>query len=175
MTEPLEYRIMVALADRFRQMSVADGYFYGINDDAVMLDPDNGVDALMSPDESLRKVRPFVIIEPIDGETWEYEPANQLKFTMPILVHWVHTAVPLDDVVTGVPRPPSDFERLRLYWRGCADIEKAINRSNDPHLGGLAVDVRIVDRRWSQQVAGQDVWATLTLHVTSRREFGKAA
>lgn len=173
MTEPLEYQIMVALAERFRLMSTDAGYFYGVDDVAVHLDPDHGVDELMQADETGPRVRPFVILEPVDGETWEYEPANQLKFTMPILVHWVHTAVPLDDAVTAVPRPPADHERLRLYWRGCADIEKAINRSNDPHLGGLAVDVRIVDRL--MRFRGQDVWATLTLHVTSRREFGKAA
>lgn len=175
MTEPLEFQIMVALADRFRQMAVADGYYYGVDDDAVMLDPDNGVDALVQAGESLRKVRPFVIIEPLDGETWNYEPSNQLKFVMPIAVHWVHSAVPLEDAVTGVPRALSDLDRLRIYWRGCADIEKAINRSNDISLGGLAIDTRIVDRKWNQQVDGQDVWAQLTVHVTSRREFGKAA
>lgn len=173
MTEPLEYQIMVALAERFRAMSTGDGYFYAVDDVAVHLDPDNGVDALMQADDTGRKVRPFVILEPVDGETWQYEPANQLKFTMPVLVHWVHSAVPLEDAVTGAPRPPEDHERVRLYWRGCADIEKAINRSGDPHLGGLAVDVRIVDRQ--MRVDGQDVWATLTVEVTSRREYGKAA
>lgn len=176
MTEPLEYQILLALQARFQQMSTDAGYFYGVDDSAVHLDPENGVDVLMGPDETGRKVRPFVVIEPVDGEEWNYEPANQLKFVLPVLVHWVHTAVPASDVVTGVPMPPSDAARVRLYWRGCADIEKALNRSNDPGLGGLATDVRIVDRKWiGGPEVGQDVWAQLTLHVHTRREFGKAA
>jgi hypothetical protein len=107
---------------------------------------------------------------------WNYEPANQLRFVLPVLVNWVHTAVPGADAITGVPMPPSDAARVRIYWRGCADIEKALNRSNDPGLGGLATDVRIVDRKWiAEPEVGQDVWAQLTLHVHTRREFGKAA
>lgn len=176
MTEPLEYQIMQALQARFQQIRVSDGYFYGVDDAAVLLDPDAAVDALMQGDDEGRKVRPFIILEPLDGEQWEYQPANQLKLVVPLAVHWVHTAVPLDALVNGVPRPPTDFERLRTFWRGCADIEKALNRSNDPGLGGLATDVRIVDRKWNSDAAvGQDVWAQLTLHVHARREFGKAA
>lgn len=175
MTEPLEYQILLALQARFQQMSTADGYYYGVDDVAVHLDPNNGVEALR-PDAGGPRVRPFVVIEPLDGEEWNYEPANQLRFVLPVLVNWVHTAVPGADAITGVPMPPSDAARVRIYWRGCADIEKALNRSNDPGLGGLATDVRIVDRKWiAEPEVGQDVWAQLTLHVHTRREFGKAA
>lgn len=176
MTEPLEFQIMLALQARFQQIRVADGYFYGVDDVAVLLDPDNSVEALRATVDGSPRVRPFVAIEPLDGEEWNYEPANQLRFVLPMLVNWVHTAVPASDAVTGVPMPPPDAARLQVYWRGCADIEKALNRSNDPGLGGLATDVRIVDRKWiADREVGQDVWAQLTLHVHTRREFGKVA
>lgn len=175
MTEPLEYQILRALQARFQQIATVDGYFYGVDDVAVLLDPDAGVESVFRADVNGQRRRPMIIIEPLDGEEWKYEPANEVKFVLPVGVHWVHSAVPSADAMTGVPAPPADDERLRTYWRGCADIEKALNRANDPGLGGLATDVRIVDRQWNTQVDGQDVWAQLTLHVHTRREFGKAA
>lgn len=166
MAEPYEYRVRAALKAAFQAIAVAGGFYYGVADGAVVLDPDADVEALLAPEAP----RPLIIIEP-DDEAWEYFASGEVIVRMPTMVTWVHTAVPDTDVVFGTPAPIDDDYRLKVFHRGVADLEKAIGL--DPSLGGLVSDARITNRVWHPGRNGQEVVAQVTLELSSYRRYGQ--
>lgn len=157
MSEPLELRLVQAVQTAIRAITVAGGYFYTVEADAVKLDPNASVEELMRPNGD----RPFVLIE-VQPDEWEYSPANQCKLITRLVLHWVSDSTPTDDT-----------SRLQTYYRGCADLEKAL--AADISLGGLAVDVRITERSVDYQLNGAQVWAKVAVDIRSHRTVGVPA
>lgn len=154
MPEPIDYQIVLNLQTALRAIAVADGYHYTVAAAAVKLDPNQSVETLVAPDG----LRPFLVLEPLP-ERWEYQPANQLQMTLPVLIHWLQDS-----------DPTADTSRLQTYLRGCADVERAI--AQDITRGGLAVDTRIIKRTPETGVDGALVWAQIETEITICRTYG---
>lgn len=171
MLEPREFLIVNHLKAALQSIATADGYYYGVDDGAVVLDPEHDVEALTADGAP----RPFLIVE-LGDEEWQYHPAGELKLVLPGLINWVHDPTPPQDAITGVPSVVDDDERMRIYWRGCADVEKAL--TVDTGRGGLAVDTRITNRRWQPApggAGGQLVWAEIAFEIIIYRTYGVPA
>ncbi len=154
-TEPREYRIVRNLQAALAAMTVAGGYFYDVTSTVVKLDPDHDVAALKRPDVP----RPFLILD-VAKEKWIYEPANELKLVLPVMVHWI-----------GESDPTVDEARMLMFYRACADVEQAI--AIDLSRGGLATDTRITGRQLVENVEGPEVWAQIQTEIQLRRTFGQ--
>ena len=59
--------------------------------------------------------------------------------------------------------------RQRAVWRACADTARVL--AEDPSLGGLVVDTRIVGRKWNREIDGLDVYVSIDLEIRTRRDF----
>ena len=157
MAEPREYLIVRNLQDVLGRIAARDGYHYDVQAMAVKLDPDNDVEALIVPEGP----RPFVLLETFmdDGpEDWEFQPAGVVQLTMPVSIYWVSEA-----------DQTRDEERIAVFLRGCADVERAI--AADHSRGGLAVDTRIRRRRF--RGAGAEVWAVVDVDILVIRQYGE--
>lgn len=157
MPEPRELLIVQSVQTALLAIAVAGGYYSTVAAGAVKLDPNASVESLMRPDGP----RPFVLLE-LKPDTWEYSPANQVKLTLPMVVHWVSDSTPTDDT-----------SRLQVYLRGCADVEKAL--AVDITRGGLAYDTRVVSREMDLAMDGAQVWAQIGIEIRVNREFGAPA
>lgn len=157
MPEPIEYRAIVALQALLQGIG-GSGYFYPIVDTVVKLDPNHGVDELVAANAP----RPFVLMQ-VWPEQWRYDPHGQLVLALPVTLHHVNDS-----------DPTRDTDRLLTYWRGCADVEKAITQGgHNVDLGGLAREMRIVERTLSPDTIGSVVWAQIKTEITIDREYGK--
>ena len=165
MTEPNEYRLVLALQAAIRRLRTADGYFFDIDDDAVKLDGDEDIERLTAADGP----RPFAIIEP-RPESWTYSPGS-VVIEQPFTVFVATDAVAAADPITGAPAPTTDADRMRTFWRLVADVERAIGV--DVSLGGTCVDARITRRTWLRDIESQMVVAEIELDAKVYREYGK--
>lgn len=155
-TEPREYRIVRNLQAALAAITVAGGYFYDVTSITVVkLDPDHDVAALKRPNAP----RPFLILD-VAPETWRYEPANELKLVLPVMVHWI-----------GESDPTVDEARMQMFYRASADIEQAI--AIDLSRGGLAIDTRITRRQLVENVEGPEVWVQVQTEIHLRRTYGQ--
>jgi hypothetical protein len=154
MPEPIEYQVVRNLQAALAGIRVSDGYHFTVGATAVKLDPNVDVERLIAPDGP----RPFVLIE-ITEDAWQYEPAEQVRLGFPITIHWVSESDPAFD---------ESFDQT--YFRGCADIERAI--AKDPGRGGLASDTRITGRSYDTLGTSQ-VWAIVKTRITLRRTYGQ--
>ena len=168
MTEPLDYRAFANLKAALQAIAQGAGFFYSVDDTAVKLDFDNGVEEMLAPDGP----RPCVLIE-LRQERWEYHGAGEVLHTLPATLHWLHTPAPVSDAVLGEPAVPQDEDRMRMFYRGCADVEKAITA--DTSRGGLVPDTRITDRRWNPLNGNQEVWAEIDIEMSVYRTYGVPA
>jgi hypothetical protein len=166
--EPKDYRVLAALKAALQAISVAAGFYYGIDDACVLLDPDADVEALVAPGSP----RPVVIIEQED-ETWEYLASGEVKVVTPMIITWIHGGVPPENQGSGAPAPVSSDYRMKVYTRGVADIEKAIGL--DASLGGEVVDTRIRNRVWQPGRNGQEVVAQVFVDLEIYRSYGVPA
>lgn len=166
MAEPIEYRVLRNLQAALAAITVAGGYYHTVQATAVKLDPNQDVEALVAPDGP----RPFVVLE-VQPESWEYNPAHQVVLVLPWIVHWFHESAPLSDAAMGEPTPPADEQRQLLFWRGCADIERAV--AADIGRGGLATDTRIVKRTFDDDPDSQLVHAVVDLEIRLHRTYGQ--
>jgi hypothetical protein len=155
MGEPLDYLILRNLQTALAAMSQANGYHYTVAGSAVKLDPNHNVDAFIAPDGP----RPFVILE-VKPEAREYQPSRQIVLVQPVTIHWV-----------GESYPHIDESRMQTFFRGCADVERAIGA--DPTRGGLAVDTRILKRTADDSTEGAQVWAVIETEIRSYRTDGQ--
>lgn len=165
MPEPIDYRVMANLKASLQAIATSAGYYYDVDNGAVKLDADHGVEAMLEPTGP----RPCVLVE-LRNESWEYHPAGQVLYTLPVTVHWFHRSAPLVDVLLGEPSPPHDEDRMQMFYRGCADVEKALTA--DTSRGDLVPDTRITDRRWNPVNGGNDVWAELDVEMRVYRAYG---
>lgn len=158
--EPIEYRVLRDIQAALTDIAVSAGYHHDIESiEAVKLDPDVDVEALVGPDGR----RPFILLS-TESETWDYgnSPEQQDSFFdlgLPITVHWVND-------VTGT----DDEARIEEFFRACADIEQAVGV--DVTRGFLAVDTRIV-RRSIAGISSTQVWVEVQLQVRIQRAFGQ--
>ena len=79
---------------------------------------------------------------------------------LPVTIHWV-----------GESYPHIDESRMQTFFRGCADVERAIGA--DPTRGGLAVDTRILQRTEDDSTAGAQVWAVIDTEIRLYRTDGQ--
>lgn len=154
--EAAEYAILLALKTTLRGIAVAAGYHYDVASDAVKLDMNTDIAKLIGASA----LRPFIAIEVLP-ETREYASAMRTTLTTPVLIHWVHDAVQIDDET-----------RMQTFFRGCADIEKAI-APQATACGGLA-SIKIIDRVLSREALGAQVWAVVRTEIMNKRVFGAA-
>lgn len=156
MAEPNEYLAIVNLQAALVAMCVADGYHFSVKASAVSLDPNAKVEDFILPDGP----RPFVLLE-VKPEGWQYFPADQIKLRMAVSIHWVSESNVTDDA-----------SRLKTYFRGVADIERAI--AIDPGRGSHVVDTRIVRRRMDHELSnGSQVWAVVDVEMPLHRTYGQ--
>lgn len=154
MPEPIEYLIVRNLQTALLAISVAGGYHYDVAGLAVKLDPNQDIEALIAPEGP----RPFLVLEVLP-ERWEYFPANQVRLTLPVTIHWV-----------GQSDPTVDESRLQTYLRGCADVERAL--AIDIGRGGYATDTRIVRRTLDPRPDGAETWAIIETAIAVNRTYG---
>lgn len=154
MSEPIEYLIVRDVQAALQAATVAGGYHYGIALAAVKLDPNHEAEEMVAPDGP----RPYVLIEVLP-DAWQYAPSNDATLATKLNIHWVHET-----------DPTRDEDLLRRYYRGCADVERALMQ--DISRGGRAVDTRITSRACGQETDGAQVWATLTVEIHQVRTCG---
>lgn len=152
-SEPIEYRALLDLQAALQAIDIAAGYHYTVVSAAVKLDPDNAVAALEHPGGA----RPFIVIE-VDPDAWVFDQSNEIKLTMPLVIHWIHDSDPTNDAA-----------KLQTYFRGCADVEKAL--AADIGRTGLATDTRITKR--TMAAIGAQVEALIETTITLRRQYGQ--
>ena len=152
--EAREYLIVRHLQSALQQITVASGYHYDVAAIAVKLDPNHAVETLLAP----AGPRPFVLIE-VKPDRWDYFPSMQVRIVMPITLHWVSEAQPLDDE-----------SRMQLYFRGCADVERAIMA--DISRGGNATDTRVLTRVLDTTNEGTQAWARIDTEIRVNRRYG---
>lgn len=167
MPEPIEYRIIRHVQATLQAVRAAEGFFYSLPGVGVKFDPNINVEQLVDTAQGLR---PFCLIQ-VAPETWQYSPASQIKLRMPVTVHWLHDAHALEEALVGEPSPPRDEDRVKLYFRGCADVEQAL--AVDSGRGGLATDTRIGKRTMNPEIDSQLVHAMVDLEILVHRTFGQ--
>lgn len=155
MAEPIEFQIVQDVQAALRGISVGEGYHYDVRGTAVKLNPDHDVEALVADDAP----RPFVVIE-VTPEAFAYQPSQRVRLDMPVRVHWFNES-----------QPEVDEDMVRMFFRGCADIEQAV--AVDLTRGGRAIDTRIVRRTNSRDVEGAAVWAMVDLNIALIRTYGE--
>ncbi len=157
MPEPIDYQVIRNLQAALQGMAVVDGYHYDVAQLAVKLDPNNDVEALIAPGGP----RPFVLLEVL-GDTWQWKSKpDEILHTLLLRLHWVSEST-----------PTADEDRLQVFCRGCADMERAINV--DRSRGGLAFETMIRGRTFD--TAGDDgsqVWAQMDVEASIYRTFGE--
>lgn len=158
MAEPVEYLIVRNLQAALAGIAVSEGFHFDVQATAVKLDPDTDVEALIAPEGP----RPFVLIEAFAEdapEEWGFHPAGELQLTMPVTIHFVTSEVD----------QTRDEERLSVFLRSCADVERAI--AADHGRGGHAVDTRIRKRRF--RGVASEVWAVVDVDILVVRTYGQ--
>lgn len=153
--EPTEYRIILDVQTALRAIAVANGYHFDLAALAVKLDPDQAVESLLVPDGP----RPFILIE-VHPDSWSYSPANRVTQVLSLTIHWVSES-------DGA----QDESRLITFFRGCADVERAI--AKDVGRSFLATDTRITKRTYNTAGGGTQVWAAIDVEITTRRVYGQ--
>lgn len=153
MPDPIEYQVVRNLQAALKAIEVASGYHTNIPGFAIKLDPNSSIEDLVGT----LKQRPFIILE-VSPDAFAYEPAKLARLTLPATVHAIA------DVDLTI-----DESWTRVFYQLCADIEQAV--AVDITRGGLAVDTRILSRRF-QTFNGQQVWAMVDLQITVRRTYG---
>lgn len=162
--EPHEFRMVQQLQTALRSMTASSGYYYTVQDIAVKLDPDQAVEDLLAGDGP----RPFVILE-VRAEDWDYNyGADQVAITIPVWIHWVHEPTRSIDQAVPEPAPRQDDDRQRVYWRGCADVERALGAA--PGLGGTVTSSRVVRRRMHDDPR---IWAVVETEIRLHRTYGQ--
>lgn len=156
MSEPVEFQILLNMQTALQGIAVVDGYYVNVDPTAVRLDPDVDVEALIRAGG----LRPFIYLQP-KPEEWQYlGMPNGLQLKWPVVIHWVQSTDPADDAA-----------RAQAFFRGCADVERAITR--DLSRGGLATDHKIVTRTFNLSEDGSEVWAEIETMVTVNRRYGQ--
>ncbi len=155
--EPREYQIVRNVQAALLSMTLAGGYHFSVQAAAVKLNADVDVDALVGE----TALRPFLILE-VFPETWEYALHGVVALRLPLRVHWAHE---IDEV--------TDEARMQMFFRGCADIERAL--AVDVSRGGLANDTRVISRQLHRRPDGDgaEVWAMVDLEIRTRRTYGQ--
>jgi len=153
--EPIDYLVIRNLQTALLLMTVATGYHFDVAALAVKLDPNQDVEAIIAPEGP----RPFLILE-VTPETWEYVPASQVVLSLPVRIHWIADS-----------DPTVDESFVETFFRGCADIERAI--APDHTRGGHATDTRIVTRAYDTLFGGAQVWAKVDLLIRIDRTYGQ--
>jgi hypothetical protein len=155
MAEPISFRIVKDLQTALRAIAVAGGYFYDVVSIAVKNDPNSAAHAIKAPGAP----RPLMLIQ-VDPERREYQPAGELRMVLPIVINWVNESDATDD-----------DSRMQTFFRGCADVEKAITQ--DLSRSGLAVDTRIVRCINNDDIDGSEVWAQIEVEIPLFRQYGR--
>jgi hypothetical protein len=157
--EPTDYLAIVNLQEALQGITVGAGYFYDVRGTAVKLDPNHDVTTLVEPDGP----KPFIAIE-VKPERREYEAGGQansvVHITRPITVHWVRDT-----------DPTRDADILLTFFRGVADVEKAV--AADPHRGGHASETRVLTCALNSTEDGARVWAMVDLELWTIRTYGE--
>ena len=159
MPEPLEFRIAQSLQTALKLPSVASGYHYDVAGTAVKLDPNHEAgDLIPGANPPSGPPRPFILLDLSAPDIFEYGQSNEVIVLRPFTVVWVHDSDPADD-----------DSLLKTYFRGLADVEKAL--ATDITRGALASDTRILNREM-REPEGREVWALVTGQVRSHRTYG---
>jgi hypothetical protein len=122
----------------------------------VKLDPDADITQFVTTPPT----RPMVLLEVAD-ELWEYtEMPARVRITTPVRIHFVRPTDGTDDA-----------DRMREFYRACADVERAI--AADVTRGGFATMTKVVSRTMKNQL-GTELWAVIGSELRVNRTFGQA-
>lgn len=155
MPEPNEYLALRNLQAALQGISVAGGYYYDVAEVAVKLDPNSRIEDFVPPEGA----RPFILIDvQPDAFTDFSSRPTRCKITMPVHLYWINES-----------ESTVDESFLLTYFRGCADVEKAI--VPNPQRGGYAFETRIVSRMYVAK--GSQVWARVEANLIFGRTYGQ--
>lgn len=152
--DPNEYLVMRNLQTALQAISLAGGYYYDVAAVAVKLDPDSKPEDLVPPTGAL----PFILIDvQQDAYTDFSSRPTRVKIDVPVNIFWINES-----------EATVDESLLQTFYRGCADVEKAIVA--DIQRGGLAYETRIAGRTFARK--GSQVWAVVEAHIWVGRRYG---
>jgi hypothetical protein len=106
--EPNEYQMIVNLQAALLAIAIASGYYHDVAPEAVRLDANANVEALIGESQ----LRPFVLVNVLP-DTRTYSPAMRTDIVTPIDIHWVNE-----------PPDPDDASRMREFFRARGDVER---------------------------------------------------
>lgn len=158
--EPLEFRIVQHLHTALKAMSTSAGYHYTVQGSAVKLDPNHKSEELIpGTDQPIGPPRPFVLLDLSRPDVFEFpERSGRVRVRRTFDVAWVNDSDPSEDA-----------SLLKTFFRGLADVEKAIVA--DVSRGGLATETRILSRQM-REPSGREVWAIVTGEIVAHRVYG---
>ena len=153
---PIAYAIAKNVQSALRAMSTGAGYFYGVGSDAVKLDPDVNVEDMTAPNGP----RPCVLVETgaMDHD-FQRSRSGEVEATLPLTIHWFHDA-----------DRTSDDALLETFFRGCADVERALTQ--DITRGGRATDTRVTSCDLVPIGNSGICWAAIKVEIKSWRTYG---
>jgi len=156
MPEPNEFLAIQSLQTALRGITVADGYHFDLAGSAVKIDPNAHIEDLIAPGGP----RPFIVIEVLP-DRWDLFPASQLRLVLPVTIHWASESDVTDDA-----------SWLRTYYRGVADIERALF-ANTAALAPYAMVPPRITKRSPSPLGGTEVWAMVDIDLKTHRAYGE--
>lgn len=154
----MDLRIFAAIKTVLQAISIAGGYFYDVDDAAVMLDPDQSTEAIIKPNGP----RPLIVIRAgSSSDAWGFTPSDQVKVILPVSIVWENRAT------AGV-----DASRVEMFAKGSADIERALTRDRSLGIDGVC-DVLIQNRTLLVADSGLDLRIEMQVNVELYRTYGE--
>lgn len=152
MQEPIDYLAVVELQRALQGICQADGYYYDVRGTAVKQNPNHGTDVLAEPD----RPQPVIALE-VHPERRDYS-SSMVTVHLPIDVHWICDS-----------NPERDVDMLRTFFRGAADIERAVKRAE---IAG-ASEIRVISCENNRTEDGSQVWAVVRVEIWINRTYGE--
>lgn len=155
MAESIEYQVLLDVQSTLQGISVAGGYHFDVDADAVSLDPQDHME-IMRPTSGLT---PFFVIEVSPNRTIEYFQADQIREIVPI------------DITCAASTEQTDrLDRIRVFERLCKDVETAL--AVDVTRGGLVGHHQIENKQMGIMVGSDRVFAIVETTVRLHRTYG---
>lgn len=156
MPEPLEFRAIEALRDQLQGIRKASGYYYDLDRVGILLNVDGeAIHHMLTENDG---PRPFVFLVFNDVDQVIEQSPDDMKVTLKLALVWVNES-----------NPTVDEDRLKVFMRGAADVEKCLGQQ-DRSLGDLATDLRITGRGWDSE--GSRVYASFEVEIILWRTYG---
>lgn len=154
MSDPIELQILESMQTALRGIRSTDGYHNTVHPDAVKLDANHDVEALIGPEG----LRPIIVLEFSSSEVERYYKPLQMIAVLPVTVHAV-----------GDSDPTLDNGHIAAAERLLADVEQALAEDNT--RGGLVSSTRMTGKR-IRAATGRRAWVEIDYELRTHRRYG---